>query len=655
MDGSHSFRGYLLPAALLAVLAFDTTVLSQEQGTLVDEGWYVSKFLGEPSGYLYSVVREIQQDGVTVVCQVSKTVSKSIVRGTMLQEEETLETWSTPDGELIRMSESGVHGPQREALTVDRDGRLLKVAQKLNEIESRKTLEIPEGTKVTIGMDGWLLKRLGLEVGRKHELTVFSDSSKKLVVETTVVEGRRIVIFQGKECNAYTASFTVSDMPGVTAKLVVTPDGKMLSMKALTFEVIRTTKEEALAAAAAPAVAVNPYIELKGGVPILEGLESITVVMEVSDDTDGKIVSSSDYQKVKASIGRYEIELLSRPAPEESKSRLPIFPESKEFDRYTRPAMFVQSDHDEIAAVSKKALGGEKKPMAAVRKLCRWVFEKLKKDSPKTGMASALETLRNGTGDCSEHAVLFCALARSAGIPSREAFGLAVTWPSAGYHAWSEVYIDGQWVVVDASNNTVGVVPAYMLFGHSDGSHEDVSDSTSSFARIFAKATCAVTAAVRRGERFDPRDPLTFSSVEKDVYRNLLFDLSLDVSGGWKVRTHGPMAVQARGPDGAMLVISAVVGNLPSEQEWKTFTDGFTRATGVTDLKELGGAVVSGRPARAYSFVLKRGEKSANGRLRVVVRGLNVYTLVTMGSSELGLSDKALSEPFDRVTIGPEK
>jgi len=63
---------------------------------------------------------------------------------------------------------------------------------------------------------------------------------------------------------------------------------------------------------------------------------------------------------------------------------------------------------------------------------------------------TALEVLRTRQGDCNEHSVLFAALARSVGVPTRVAVGLV--WSDElerfAFHAWPEVHC-GEWVAVD--------------------------------------------------------------------------------------------------------------------------------------------------------------------------------------------------------------
>jgi len=71
-------------------------------------------------------------------------------------------------------------------------------------------------------------------------------------------------------------------------------------------------------------------------------------------------------------------------------------------------------------------------------------------------LPSALSVLESRRGDCTEHTVLFVALARSLGLPARTAVGLVYLEGAFYYHAWPEVWL-GEWVAVDP---TFGDVPA---------------------------------------------------------------------------------------------------------------------------------------------------------------------------------------------------
>jgi transglutaminase-like putative cysteine protease len=60
----------------------------------------------------------------------------------------------------------------------------------------------------------------------------------------------------------------------------------------------------------------------------------------------------------------------------------------------------------------------------------------------------AVSVLKNKRGDCNEHATLFTALARAAGVPARVAVGLVLQDGRFLYHAWAEVWL-GRWLALD--------------------------------------------------------------------------------------------------------------------------------------------------------------------------------------------------------------
>jgi hypothetical protein len=141
-------------------------------------------------------------------------------------------------------------------------------------------------------------------------------------------------------------------------------------------------------------------------------------------------------------------ELPAEPVP------LPIAAESE----YLKPSVTIQCDAPEIKAKLNEAIGDEKDGVAATRKLVSWVFTVVEKQATAS-YPNALDVLKTLKGDCNEHAVLFAALARAAGIPTRVAVGLLYMNRAFYYHAWNEVYL-GKWIPVDA---TFGECPASAL------------------------------------------------------------------------------------------------------------------------------------------------------------------------------------------------
>ncbi len=118
-------------------------------------------------------------------------------------------------------------------------------------------------------------------------------------------------------------------------------------------------------------------------------------------------------------------------------------------EKYLASDAFITSDHDKVKALAKEVTGDAQDDWDKAVLLLGWVYENIQKKQTLS-VPNALEVLRVRQGDCNEHAVLFTALARAAGIPARVAVGLA--WDDEtktfGYHAWTEVFAQ-RWLPMD--------------------------------------------------------------------------------------------------------------------------------------------------------------------------------------------------------------
>ncbi len=70
-------------------------------------------------------------------------------------------------------------------------------------------------------------------------------------------------------------------------------------------------------------------------------------------------------------------------------------------------------------------------------------------------LAPADQVARTLKGDCTEYAMLTAAMCRAAGVPSKTALGLIYAdvreGPVFAFHMWTEVWVRGQWVGIDAT------------------------------------------------------------------------------------------------------------------------------------------------------------------------------------------------------------
>jgi hypothetical protein len=123
--------------------------------------------------------------------------------------------------------------------------------------------------------------------------------------------------------------------------------------------------------------------------------------------------------------------------------------------RFILPTAQIESDHPEIVNTAREVTRGIPDPLGKVRKLSAWVADEVKDEAIDS--FSALEVLHTKKGECQAHAMLYAALARALGIPTRLVGGI-VYMEGAGflYHAWTESDVSG-WVSVDPTFNQVGI------------------------------------------------------------------------------------------------------------------------------------------------------------------------------------------------------
>ncbi len=65
----------------------------------------------------------------------------------------------------------------------------------------------------------------------------------------------------------------------------------------------------------------------------------------------------------------------------------------------------------------------------------------------------AVEVLNQRTANCCDMSHLIVALARAAGLPARYRHGTCTFTNVTTGHVWADIYVDGRWIIADASNN----------------------------------------------------------------------------------------------------------------------------------------------------------------------------------------------------------
>jgi hypothetical protein len=285
--------------------------------------------------------------------------------------------------------------------------------------------------------------REGLIVGKKYTLSVFDPSTLGRQEMTLEVVGKEKIPVMNKEVEAIRIKGSAGSN---TLSLWITDKGEILKEESpMGFVLVAESREEAIRG-------LSPSADITGhsAVPFNMRLPDNTRYLSVrlsginlkDFDIDG---GRQSLRGNTVQIRREDIEEVAGEPRHKGEAQ----------SEYLRDTMFIQSKDPAIVATARRIVKGETDSLKAAGLICSWVYRNLRKE-PSITVPVATEVLRSMRGDCNEHTVLYVALARAAGIPSRIALGLVYANGFFYYHAWPEIYAEG-WIAVDP---TFGQFPA---------------------------------------------------------------------------------------------------------------------------------------------------------------------------------------------------
>lgn len=302
------------------------------------------------------------------------------------------------------------------------------------------------------------LKQAGLETGRRISLPVFEPLTRQSLPVTLVVESEEEVEALGRTQMAFKVR---ENFQGQEQFFWITAEGEVLKeWHASGLSALRESEYDALHRGwdAAGAVDLIAALMVRSNTAILNPREVSYFKARLKGISLEGLDLNSDRQKIQGDTVEVtrEEELFRRGY------ELPWRGAEPELTVYLQADAAVQSEHPEIVRAAREAIGPAREAVEAARRLNRWVAETVT-DSMVMSIPSALEVLKQKRGACKEHAVLYTALARAAGIPARMVSGVVYSEAQLiegfYYHAWVEVYLAGpggergRWVAVDPTFN----------------------------------------------------------------------------------------------------------------------------------------------------------------------------------------------------------
>jgi transglutaminase-like putative cysteine protease len=262
----------------------------------------------------------------------------------------------------------------------------------------------------------------------------------------------------------------------------------------------RTTKAAATAEdsatpemiAAMKDIGLSSMIRLNRAIPRPHDTESVTYRIPVKDDDKPETALAQDArQKVDKIKGQtFELHVQAVRAPRGELELKDAKPEEK----FLKSSYFIDNDRDKVKELALEAVGRETDPWKKAQAIERWVHAKMRGDS-SVAFCTASQVAEDLRGDCRQHAMLTAAMCRAAGVPSRTALGLVYVQrqrPEMGFHMWTEVWIKGQWIGIDATLGRGSIGAAHIKI--SDHSWHEVQSLTPMLpvARVLGKLSIEV-------------------------------------------------------------------------------------------------------------------------------------------------------------------
>jgi transglutaminase-like putative cysteine protease len=288
----------------------------------------------------------------------------------------------------------------------------------------------------------------GLKAGARYEWSVFDPATLRNAPVIVSVGRREIVRGAGVPIPAFRVEM---DVAGLHTTSWVTDTGEVVREESpMGLITVRESADSARAMAVTRRLQTD-MLQAAAVVPVMrQRIDEPRDVRRLRVQLTGADLSDPDLEGVGQHVTGDVVEL-------QDPQSLQAGPADPDLARYLAPEVFIESDAPEIRAEADNAVRGVDGTRARAERLTRYVNAILEK-KPTMSLPSAREVLRTKVGDCNEHTVLFVAMARSLGIPSRIAVGLVYIHGAFYYHAWPEVYLDegsgrGLWLPVDPTLN----------------------------------------------------------------------------------------------------------------------------------------------------------------------------------------------------------
>lgn len=475
-------------ASLLILLAAAGLVHAGEpQGKLIHDWWDAAFLEGGRAGFIHTTVHEFQRDGqkvlrTTVDLHLTLKRNKETIklRGTtgndetaagkvlstymrqQVGQDKVLTITGVVKGKMLDLLLDGKTGVLKSAPW---DERAVGMFRQQTMFQDKKVKPGDKFTYMSFEPSVNLVLRTDVSVKDYEDVTLMGGKTKKRLL--------RVEFAPEKLENVPLPVLTqwLNDDGKPQRQQVEIPGLGMMTL-------YRTTQELALApgtGVVAPDIGISQLIRVNKKLLQPYELSKITYRISVKGEEDASQTFVRDArQQVKQTMGdTFVLEVSAK------RGLTKTAPAAKIADEFIQSSYFITSADAKVKELARKAVGKEKDPLRKALLIEQWVNMNMRGTSMEA-LAPADQVARNLEGDCTEYAMLMAAMCRAEGVPSRTAIGLiyvdGASGPFMGFHMWTEVWVQDQWLGLDATLGRGYVGPTHLKI--TDHSWQDTRNLT---------------------------------------------------------------------------------------------------------------------------------------------------------------------------------
>lgn len=444
------------------------------------EIWEVAYVQGVRVGYARTTIRHQSRDGQERVCIDAITRLAMRRFNTPIAMDIRSSSLETPDGQLLECEAVIAQG----GTTVTTRGRLSGKEFQLELSSGGKTTRCALPWSPEIGgfhAVALSLARAPMTPGQKRTVRNLELGSSQIATTELFAQDLETVHLLDRSAQLLRIdTTTMVDGQTITGAVWIDPQGQIWKSRTdlLQIEMFRTTQQEALRETGPGELDLAASLSVHVDRPLDRPHQTrrVRYRVDLEGGNPAEVFAAGPSQQVRP-VGPHSAEITvvairpgtpaDNPAGAATKSAGSTADDAPPGDKEREPNNWIQSDHPQIVAAAQEAAGNLADPWQAACALERYAHRCIRRPGFAQAFDTAADVLASGEGDCTEHAVLLAALARARGIPARVAIGLVYQNQQFLYHMWTELYVAGRWIPMDATLAQGGIGAAHLKITHS--------------------------------------------------------------------------------------------------------------------------------------------------------------------------------------------